>query len=391
MTAAAAQTSTPQPAAARVEAVRRPGRSGSADLFSSAASDDVMTSASSAPTAAAGAEKMTGARNENSVLFSLASLAGGPATGTPSSPAAQAASAPASAQMDLKALLSPSGNGARQNRSKIDDIMNLGGGAIYAPSLVTAPALAPPTVDLVAAADASADLAIGRSKDTKGMVLAISGGVALVAAAILAVTSLASKADTDKPAASAAASAAAAAPAVVAAGAPSAAPEPAPTESAAVAGAAPTAIAPGATPPAPAKEEKAGKAGVKVAAREDKGSATGAAGLEKVPSPTPAAPPAAVAAGGGGEGGAFDRAAALSALSAAASAAQACKKPDGPTGSGRIAITFAPSGNATTANVEGPPFAGTSVGGCVAARFRGTRVPPFGGAPVTVHKTFFIN
>jgi hypothetical protein len=81
----------------------------------------------------------------------------------------------------------------------------------------------------------------------------------------------------------------------------------------------------------------------------------------------------------------------LTALSAAASAAQSCKKPDGPTGAGRIAVTFATSGNVTTANVEGPPFAGTPVGGCVAARFRGAHVPPFGGGTITVHKSFSIN
>jgi len=103
--------------------------------------------------------------------------------------------------------------------------------------------------------------------------------------------------------------------------------------------------------------------------------------------PAPAAP-AAPAAGGSGD---FDRAAALSALSAAATAAQSCRKPDGPTGSGRVAVTFANNGTATTANVEGPPFAGTPVGGCVAARFRSVHIPPFGGSVITVRKTFIIN
>src|SRR5262249_10176375 len=108
-----------------------------------------------------------------------------------------------------------------------------------------------------------------------------------------------------------------------------------------------------------------------------------------VPPPAPAPKePAPAPAGGSGE---FDRASALSALSAAATAAQSCKKADGPTRSGRIAVTFANNGQATTAHVEGPPLPGTPVGGCVAARFRGPHVPPFGGAPVTVHKTFNIN
>jgi hypothetical protein len=94
---------------------------------------------------------------------------------------------------------------------------------------------------------------------------------------------------------------------------------------------------------------------------------------------------------GGGATNPFDRGAAISALNSAAGGAAGCKKPDGPTGTGRVAVTFAPSGRVTSANVEGPPFAGTSVGGCVAARFRGASVPPFAGSPVTVHKSFSIN
>jgi predicted Zn finger-like uncharacterized protein len=96
------------------------------------------------------------------------------------------------------------------------------------------------------------------------------------------------------------------------------------------------------------------------------------------------------AAGGGGDKP-FDRGAASAALGAAAGAAQSCKKADGPTGSGRVSVTFAPSGNATTANVEGPPFAGTSVGGCVAAKFRAAKVPPFSGGAFRVGKSFTIN
>jgi hypothetical protein len=87
----------------------------------------------------------------------------------------------------------------------------------------------------------------------------------------------------------------------------------------------------------------------------------------------------------------FSRSAAVSALNSAAGAASGCKKADGPTGRGRVSVTFAPSGRVTTAVVNGPPFAGTSVGGCVAAAFRRASVPPFDGSPVTVHKSFTIN
>ncbi len=86
----------------------------------------------------------------------------------------------------------------------------------------------------------------------------------------------------------------------------------------------------------------------------------------------------------------FNKGAAISALSAAASAATGCKRPDGPTGSGRAIVTFAPSGRATSANVTGGSFGGTSVGGCVASVFRRAHVPPFSGSSVTVAKSFNI-
>jgi predicted Zn finger-like uncharacterized protein len=85
----------------------------------------------------------------------------------------------------------------------------------------------------------------------------------------------------------------------------------------------------------------------------------------------------------------FDRGAASAALSGAAGAAKGCAKADGPTGSTKVQVTFAPSGKATQA-VVGAPFAGTSVGSCIAGAFKGARVPPFSGAPVTVSKTVSI-
>jgi predicted Zn finger-like uncharacterized protein len=87
----------------------------------------------------------------------------------------------------------------------------------------------------------------------------------------------------------------------------------------------------------------------------------------------------------------FDRASANSALSSIAAAAASCKKADGPTGSGRISVTFAPSGRVTTTNIEGGPFAGSAVGSCVAGKFRSAKVPAFAGDAVTVKKTFTIN
>jgi hypothetical protein len=77
-------------------------------------------------------------------------------------------------------------------------------------------------------------------------------------------------------------------------------------------------------------------------------------------------------------------------LTKAAGSAPSCKKPDGPTGSGKVTVTFATSGRVTSANVAGPPFAGTPVGGCVAGVFRRAKVPPFSGTSVTVSKSFSI-
>ena len=77
------------------------------------------------------------------------------------------------------------------------------------------------------------------------------------------------------------------------------------------------------------------------------------------------------------------------ALNSAAANLASCKQEGGPTGSGRAAVTFAPSGRATNAIISGD-FAGTAVGGCVARLFRQARVAPFSGDPVTVAKSFSI-
>ena len=86
----------------------------------------------------------------------------------------------------------------------------------------------------------------------------------------------------------------------------------------------------------------------------------------------------------------FDKAAAASALAARKGLASGCKQEGGPTGHAKVSVTFAPSGRVTSANVNGPPFAGTPVGGCIASKFRGATVPPFSGGPVTVHTSVAI-
>jgi predicted Zn finger-like uncharacterized protein len=368
-------------------AARRPGRGATADLFGSPAQDEVLTSASPNPAVHApadgGHDKLTGARNENSVLFSLSSLTGAPGGGA--APAAPDTAGPVSSKADLRALVGGGDTNGRKPapaKSGLDDIMNLGGGGVYSPALM-APALAPPPVDFASAADAS--VAAGGSKPKSKVMLFAILGVLIVGGGAFAFTTMGSK-DSSKtgPTASAAPSAGAALTAEAPKAPEPVAAAPAPEEKP-TAESAPTVLAPGqAAPKADTKTAKVDK--------PDKPAAVAAAAPDKpapaAPAAAPAAPAAAPAAASGAD---FDRAAAISALSAAATAAQSCKKADGPTGSGKVAVTFANNGSATTANVEGPPFAGTPVGGCVAARFRGVHVPPFGGGTVTVRKTFFIN
>lgn len=88
--------------------------------------------------------------------------------------------------------------------------------------------------------------------------------------------------------------------------------------------------------------------------------------------------------------GPFDRAAAAAALTTAAGTASTCRKDGDPSGTASVVITFAPSGRVTSANISGPPFAGTPTGGCIAAALRKAKVPPFEGDRVTVSKTIVV-
>lgn len=83
----------------------------------------------------------------------------------------------------------------------------------------------------------------------------------------------------------------------------------------------------------------------------------------------------------------FNASAAQAALAAVAGSASSCLADGDPSSIVRVNVTFAPTGNATTAWVEGPPFAGTPQGGCIARMFRAARVEPFQGTLVTVRKT----
>lgn len=91
-----------------------------------------------------------------------------------------------------------------------------------------------------------------------------------------------------------------------------------------------------------------------------------------------------------GDAGEFNKDAARAALGAAAGAAASCKTEDGPVGPARVKVTFSTTGRSTQAIIDGPPFAGTAVGSCIAQKFRGLSIPAFSGDPVTVTKTLTI-
>ena len=347
---------------------------------------------------------MTGARNENSVLFSLSAL-----TAAETAVKAQGEKA----VIDMRPGPSPAtGRPPPPNtgaRAGFDDIMNLGGGGIGSPMLAPPPVLAPvmeapppppqhipsvaPPMGMSPAASPYGMPDMPPKKKPVGLIVGVVGLVLVVggvAAAALGVFSPPAQPveSNDTPQ-------------------PSAQTETKPAETAAAeAKPAETAAAEAKPAETAAAEENKGSEPAAVAAGAQAGSNTrgtspGTQGTGKTPekdapkeakkpeaAPEKTAAPAAAAEGGTNE---FNRGAATSALGGAAGSAKSCKKPDGPTGSGKVKVTFAPSGNVTSAQVQGAPFAGTSVGGCVAGVFRSARVPPFSGAPVSVTKSFNIN
>jgi len=168
--------------------------------------------------------------------------------------------------------------------------------------------------------------------------------------------------------------------------APAATAEAPPAASTATAAAAETAAKPGTEPPAKAATDtKEPAAGTK---KPESTAEAKAAAASTTPEPAKPEPPKVEAKqpqpAEASNDIPFDKAAAGAALNSRKGAAAGCKQEGGPTGHAKVSVTFAPSGRVTTANIMGPPFAGTPVGGCIASKFRGATVPPFSGPPVTV-------
>ncbi|MGD0527463.1 MAG: zinc-ribbon domain-containing protein [Polyangiaceae bacterium] len=379
------------PAPAPLAAARRTGgRAPAADLFGGAAQaggeEDVMTSAPVGMPQAHDDAKLTGQRNENSVLFSLNALtSNAPNTGGGGG-RPMPASSEASGLIDIRQLGAQIGIEDKK-KSRIDDIMNLAGGGAFSPSL-SAPVMSAPPLEEYApppeAAGATGQLPA--ASKSKGLIFgAIGAGVVVVCGAIgvaVMVMGKSDKADADKTAASASGATASTAPTTSAAGAePSAAPSdtstaaPAPTDSASAA----------ATAAAAATTAKTA-ATTTAAAATAKPTTTATATAAPKETATAAAPAAAA----GGSDQPFNMGEAKARLASIAGSVQGCKKGD-VSGSGRVVVTFAPAGNVASAVVQGPPFAGTPTGACVSSRFRGAHVPAFAGSPFSVSKSFTIN
>jgi predicted Zn finger-like uncharacterized protein len=385
----------PAASAARVSGGR--GQVGT-DLFAGveqagADYEDVNTSAPALPNVgargAAEDARPTGQRNENSVLFSLDALKAGFSGPAPTA----AASAPAAGKGSA-----PKRGATRAAAAPADDPFGLGsagvaglggGGPMFSladnNALLTAPAPPEPPKPVISfATDPGAAPAQRSSK--KGLVLGLLA--VLIVGGAGGAYALSAKKEKEEALAAAAAAAASAEKAHEEERKAKAAEERAKEEQkaqeakAAAAQAEANAHKADEKPAAAASAEpaKPGAAAGPTAAKP------GATKTEKKDEKKDV--PAAAPAGGDQP---FSKASAVSALGAAAGGAAGCKKLGGPTGPGKVTVTFANSGRVTTANVQGPPYAGTSVGGCVASIFRKAHVPPFSGSPVTVSKGFSIN
>lgn len=328
------------------------------------------------PHGAAG-DKMTGERNENSVLFSLSALTNTVPKGAGSD--APLAGGEGSGLIDIRAL----GAGMApkpEKRNKVDDIMNLAGGGAFTPSLA-APVLSAPSMEAPDyAAAAAVDGEAPQGGTNKTLLFAIIGGASLVVVTLLVVFFVVLKSPdepTAKPTASASASSTTAATTATATTPTATATTPPPATTSAIAS---TAAPPDTAPTATASATATTTASTKPTATTTTTTTTTATVTATATTTAPAndAPP-------------FNLEAAKVSLKSVAGGVQGCAKPGGPTGSGTVLVQFRPNGSVQTAQVQGSPFAGTPVGACVAGRFFGARVPPFSGAAPPLTKSFSIN
>ncbi|HEY4015350.1 MAG TPA: zinc-ribbon domain-containing protein [Polyangiaceae bacterium] len=354
------------PAAAAATAARRVGgRAAAADLFRGAAQaggeDEVMTSAPpSLPSPGADAR---GSASKDS------------GAAAPS----MTATTEASGLIDIRQLgqqMRPAGD--EKKKTRVDDIMNIGGGGAFGPSLaapvLTAPSLehySQPPPGLLAGPVAS------QVKSRALMIVAVSAGffflVAAVGVLVLIFRGTGPGEERERMPTSATTAAAGSTTAATTGTAAASAEAPAAPSTAAVAASAAPSESAAAAPSASAGAGETAHATAATAPR---------AFAPAAPREAPAAAPA---------GAEFNMGETKARLAAIANGVQTCKRGD-TSGSGRVEITFGPSGAAQAATLQGgSPFDGTPTGKCVEARFRQAKIPAFGGSPQSVYKSFTIN
>ncbi len=425
------------PATAKKRATTKQGGS---DLFAAEAraqeaSRPLFTgddqAAAAAPSGGAIGGNATGQRNENSVLFSLATLQ--QLSGGPEKPAAPVNFAPgggdSSGLIDINKLAgalgkdSPGAGASR--RTNVDDILSVGtSGGLNTP--LAAPVLAPLPMPMVQQPVMTANVAppSGANKTVvvTGVAVALILGLAGIGAVVLSkrgdTTSPTVASNTPPPPATNPGAGpgvvpenvpTAGGPAVPAA--PSATPEAPPPNTPPVVGnpsgdgrprnrdrerpgrrdpttntgsapSAPVGRNPLAAPPAP------GPSGPTPARRsgpssiEDLMGQVGAPGANRAPATAPSAP-----SGGGDLPESPSRGDVMAGLRAVSGAVRSCGQGGG---TASVTVTFNSSGRVNTATVAAP-IGGTSVGSCVISAVRGAHVPPFSRPTFQVTFPFGLN
>ena len=396
---------------------------GGGDLFATEArvqeaSKPLFSGTDETPAAVGGADSMTGQRNENSVLFSLATLQqlSGPKDAQPQ---AGMASGDSSGLIDINKLAGAlnTRSGAR-SKSSVDDILTVGAsGGLNSP--LAAPVLAPVAVPSpVMVAPMEAPRPAPASKNINFAI--IGAALILVAGVIGAALIFKSRGDSDNANPVVAANTspnptamAAPTPEPAPAPAPAAQPESVPPPVAPT----PALVAPTApvVPPyAEARERERPRersTNTPPAVARTTAPAAPFAAPSPAPSPAPAARPRP--AGGGSLDDLMNSVARPSAGGPAPAAAAASNLPELParpdvagamrgvgsavrscgTGSGgtaTVTVVFNSQGRVNTANVA-PPFAGTPVGSCIARAVRDAHLPPFSRPTFSVTFPFALN
>jgi predicted Zn finger-like uncharacterized protein len=397
---------------------------GGGDLFApearvQEASKPLFSGADEAPAASSGADSMTGQRNENSVLFSLATLQ--QLSGPKEAPASSgAASGDSSGLIDINKLAGAlNASPGSRSKSSVDDILTVGtSGGLSSP--LAAPVLAPVVVPVAAAV---APIEAARpAAGSKNMNFAIIGAALIVVAGgIGAALIVKGRGDGDAPNPAVAANAnpnpnpTAATQAPTAETAPTPTPEPAPVPTAA------PAVAPTAAP-TPAGETRDRERPRERPSNTASNGARNAPAAAPTAAPTtaPAAAPAAapVRAPRPAAGGSLDdlmnsvarptananspaaptapagapempgRTDVGAAMRAVGPAVRACGTGSG--GTATVTVVFNSQGRVNTANVA-PPFGGTPAGSCIAVAVRGAHLPPFTRPTFSVTYPFPLN